>query len=64
MLYMEDGTKKNMRAMDLMEMDIRRTPGNAHFCMDACFDSYTADVSISSAYGYAFETRRHYGYDK
>ena len=64
MLYMEDGTKKNMRAMDLMEMDIRRTPGNAHFCMDACFDSYTADVSISSAYGYAYETRRHYGYDK
>ena len=64
MLCMEDGTRKNLRAMDLMEMDIRRTPGNAYFCMDACFDGYTADVSISSAYGYSYEARWHYGYDK
>ena len=63
MLCMENDTKKNMRAMDLMEMDIRRTCGNTNFCMDACFDSYTADISISSAFGYCYETQKRYGYE-
>lgn len=62
MLLLQKDTVKNMRAMDLMEMDIRLTPGNAYFCMDACFDSCTSDISISSAFGYRFDVLRSYGY--
>lgn len=63
MLCLEESTKKNMRTMDIIEMDIRRTPGNAHFCIDACFDSYMADIAISSAFGYQYEVQRRYGYN-
>ncbi len=63
MLCLENDTKKNMRAMDIMEMDVRRTPGNADFRMDACFDSYAADISISSSFGYNYEVKKRYGYD-
>lgn len=62
MLFMEDDTTKNLRAMDIMEMDIRLTPGNAYFCMDACFDSCVGDISITSAFGYRFDIQRRYGY--
>lgn len=63
MLYLENSTKKNMRAMDIMEMDIRKTPGNSHFRMDACFDSFLPEISISSGYGYQCKIRKRYGYD-
>jgi hypothetical protein len=48
--------------MDIMEMDIRLTPGNMYFCMDSCFDSYLADISISSAFGYHCDIKKRYGY--
>ena len=63
MLYLVNSTEKNLRAMDIMEMDVRRTPGNSHFRMDACFDSYLADISISSAFGYHCDIKKRYGYD-
>lgn len=63
MLCLENDTKKNMRAMDIMEMDIRQTSGNTQFRIDACFDSYVADISISSTFGYNYEVKRRYGYD-
>lgn len=63
MLYLESSEVKNMRAMDIMEMDIRATGGNANFRMDACFDSYLADISISSAFGYHCDFQKRYGYD-
>lgn len=63
MLYLEDSRVKNMRAMDIMEMDIRITGGNANFRMDACFDSYLADISISSAFGYHCNFKKRYSYD-
>lgn len=63
MLFLEDSEEKNMRAMDIMEMDIRMTEGNAHFRMDACFDSYLSDISISSAFGYHCNIQKRYGYD-
>lgn len=63
MLFLEDSEKKNMRAMDIMEMDIRTTEGNSGFRMDACFDSYLADISISSAFGYHCNIQKRHGYD-
>lgn len=63
MLYLKDDNEKSMRAMDLMEMDIRLTPGNRYFCMDACFDAFTAQISVSSGFGYHFDIERSYGFD-
>ena len=62
MLFLEKSETKNMRAMDIMERDIRLTPGNMYFCMDSCFDSYLADISISSAFGYHCDIKKRYGY--
>lgn len=52
----------NLRAMDIMEMDIRKTPGNAAFRMDACFDSFLAQTSVNSRFGYSYEMTRRYGF--
>ncbi len=62
MLFLQDREKRTFRAMDIMEMDIRRTPGNARFRMDACFDTYQAKLSVSSRFGYAYEMTRTYGF--
>ena len=39
MLFLQDQDARTFRAMDIMEMDIRRTAGNAGFRMDACIRS-------------------------
>lgn len=62
MLFLEDQDTRTFRAMDVMEMDIRRTAGNARFRMDACFDTYRADLSVSGGFGYSYEMSRCYGF--
>lgn len=44
-----------IRAMDMIEADIRLTPGNALFRLDACYDRFYAVINIKSAYGYEVE---------
>ncbi len=63
MLFLQKDDTKKLRTMDVMEMDIRITPGNINFRMDACFDSFLADISVSSGFGYHFDIRKRYGYD-
>ena len=62
MLFLENSERKNMRAMDIMEMDIRRTPGNAVFRLDGCFDTYEAHMAVTSGFGYSYEMTRKYGF--
>ncbi len=62
MFFLENSEKTTFRAMDIMEMDIRRTPGNAGFRLDGCFDTYQADVSVTSRYGYSYKMTRQYGF--
>ena len=62
MLFMQDKETRTERAMDIMEMDIRRTPGNAAFRLDACFDSYQAHLEVTSRFGYSYEMTRRYGF--
>lgn len=62
MLFLQDAGPRTERSMDIMEMDIRRTPGNAEFRMDACFDSFLAKTSVSSRFGYSYEMSRRYGF--
>lgn len=63
MLYLEESQTKNMRTMDIMEMDIRMTEGNSNFRIDACFDSYLSDIWVSSIFGYCCNIQKRYGYD-
>lgn len=62
MFFLENSEKTTFRAMDIMEMDIRRTPGNAGFRLDGCFDTYQAEVSVTSRYGYSCKMTRQYGF--
>lgn len=62
MLFLQNQDTRTFRAMDIMEMDIRETAGNSRFRMDACFDTYQADLSASSGFGYSFEMSRCYGF--
>ena len=57
-----DEETKIFRAMDLIEMDIRKTAGNEKFRMDGCVDYIEATGFISSQYGYDCEITRDYCY--
>ncbi|MCM1057033.1 MAG: DUF5702 domain-containing protein [Firmicutes bacterium] len=46
------------RAMDMVEADIRLTPGNSRFRLDGCYAEVEAVMRISSSFGYKFELRR------
>ena len=54
LLYLENPEKSAYRFMDLMEMDIRLTPGNEAFRMDACMEAVGAEATINSRYGYTY----------
>ena len=58
LLYIQPPDILTMRFMDLVEMDIRRTPGNEHFRMDGCIDGLEAEVLVKSGYGYQFTIKR------
>ncbi|MBD5544127.1 MAG: hypothetical protein HDR01_07805 [Lachnospiraceae bacterium] len=53
---------KTFRAMDLIEMDIRKTVGNEAFRMDGCVDYIEAAAAISSKFGYRCDITRDYCY--
>lgn len=50
------------RAMDLVELDIRQTPGNANFRLDACIAELSMRALVRSRYGYSFEIERQKSY--
>lgn len=56
--------ERNLRFMDLMEMNIRQTRGNENFCMDNCICEFTAEITVSSGKGYHRIITRTSGYFK
>ena len=62
MLFLQSAETRTQRAMDIMEMDIRRTPGNEAFRLDGCFDCYQAFLTVTSRFGYSYEMTRRYGF--
>lgn len=62
MMFLQNRENRTYRAMDIIEMDIRQTPGNGSFRLDGCFDTYQAHLSVSSGFGYSYEMTRCYGY--
>ncbi|MCR4738853.1 MAG: DUF5702 domain-containing protein, partial [Lachnospiraceae bacterium] len=63
LLAAENKTKKAMRAMDVIEMNMRTKEGNKGFRMDGCIDYAEADVSLRAPKGYSFTIRRDYSYE-
>ncbi len=50
------------RGMDMVEADIRLTPGNVFFRLDNCYEQVEFCISIHSKYGYQYEITRRKGY--
>jgi len=62
-LGLESKEKSAMRLMDIMEMDIRMTPGNSNFKMDGMIYRLSTEANFSSGYGYGCNIVRHYAYE-
>ncbi|WP_074890252.1 DUF5702 domain-containing protein [Butyrivibrio proteoclasticus] len=63
-VFMTDFNIKTQRLMDIMEMDIRKTSGNADFKIDHCLDCFRAEIEIGTSYGYGATIDRVYGYEE
>lgn len=50
------------RAMNMVEADIRQTPGNQSFRLDGCLEHVEVCVKVQSTYGYSCEITRSKGY--
>lgn len=61
-LATENVQLKTNRAMDIIEMDVRKCEGNAYFRLDTCVDYLQAEVLVSSSYGYNHSITRSYYY--
>ena len=58
LLMMTDTDTVTVRAMNMVEADIRLTPGNEAFRLDACYGGVEAHMEINSGFGYRFEILR------
>lgn len=63
MISTKDAEVLTMRLMDIMEMDLRRTPGNQFFMVDKLVYQLTANINVSSGYGYGCNIKRNYSYE-
>ena len=61
-LFAEDKTVKCMRAMDIIEMNLRQTEGNRSFRMDGCVEyvSMTAAMTCRGRYGLTIDRKMSY----
>lgn len=62
MLVLMDDYRLNLRAMDIMEMDIRYRKGNIGFCMDWCIERYEALLTARGGGMGPMRLFRKYGY--
>ncbi len=62
MVYLLPENKRNLRVMDIMEMDVRNITGNAYFTMDYCIERYTAEILAKGNAGNNYRIYRTYGY--
>ncbi|WP_022766855.1 DUF5702 domain-containing protein [Butyrivibrio sp. XPD2006] len=62
-LFMVDLPTKTLRLADIIEMDVRKTAGNAAFKLDHCLDTFCAEIQVRTRYGYDCKIERIYGYE-
>lgn len=63
LLYCHRADRAVLGLMDVMESDIRRTPGNQNFRIDGLIDGMEAEISVSSRYGGSYQITRVYEYE-
>lgn len=63
LIFMENKEKKIKRLMDIIEMNISKTNGNAGFRMDNCLDVISAEFVINGPYNKKINIERIYGYE-
>ena len=61
-LYFTGTEELTIRAMDIIEADIRLSGGNSNFRIDACAVSAEFEAVISSSFGSRVSIRRRFGY--
>lgn len=62
MIMLLPEAERNMRTMDIMEMDIRSLTGNPCFSMDFCVEKYSARVEATGMMRDNYTLTRTYGY--
>lgn len=55
LMSFEDIDTLTLRAMNMVEADIRLTAGNQYFRLDACYQSIEVSIKTQSSYGYSCE---------
>lgn len=58
MMMFVDIDTLTLRAMNMVEADIRLSPGNAQFRLDNCYDCVEFCICVKSKYGYEYEIVR------
>ncbi|MCM1135181.1 MAG: DUF5702 domain-containing protein [Clostridium sp.] len=62
MILLNSEEEENLRAMDIMEMDIRLHDGSKNFSMDWCVERFEAEISCAGGLGSHYFIKRKYGY--
>ena len=62
MIMLLPEAERNMRTMDIMEMDIRSLTGNPCFSMDFCVEKYSAQIEATGMMRDSYTLTRTYGY--
>lgn len=62
LMMLEPEDELTLRAMDMVEGDIRLTEGNEKFRLDNCYHEVECEANVRSAYGYEYEITRKMGY--
>ena len=63
-LFITSPDLKIKRMADIIEMDIRKTEGNANFRIDHCLDVFRAEIHVGTRWGYDVKIERIYGYEE
>ena len=63
MVMLAGEESRNLRSMDIMEMDIRALTGNPDFAMDFCVGKFCAQIFAKGMGGEEYSLCRTYGYD-
>ena len=57
-----DTDELTLRAMDIIEADIRLSPGNGNFRMDSCIEMIECSASVVSSFGNRITIKRRLKY--
>lgn len=61
-LFLENGTMRDFRLMDLMEMDVRKAEKTESFRMDGCLDVFSVELTVTGKGGYTCTMEREGSY--